>query len=365
MKRILTTLVPVFFVGLFTAQAQVVPLGVIRGRVIDDSTHTPLFLANAYVANTVLGSAADTLGRFVINRIPVGPQTLIVSFVGYKTSITDIRVDESGSSDVVIRLKPKQLQAAPVEVTARIPTQWKRDLEKFQRWFLGTSENAQHCRLLNPEILDFSSGGDWIEFEATPPEQPLQIENRALGYKVYYILTRFRYVQKHLETGGVARFEPLVPRDSDEALLWRENRRQAYYGSLRHFLSSLIKRTYEKEGFEISRTNDVPGRYHEDVNVDAMVHPTSSAYRKMLTFRDYLEVTYTKANAEEGYETYEWRVGTKLPSGHQQQTSWILLDAPDVIVDADGNVDGPFVIQVIGYWTFQRIANLLPTDYKP
>ena len=346
------------------ALAQVVPTETIRGQVIDDSTGAPLLLANVYVANTALGCASDSVGRFVINNVPVGQHTLIASLVGYTTCLTELRVNESGVPGMVVRLKPKQLQAAAVEINARVPTRWKQDLEKFQHWFLGTTANARLCKILNPEILDFTSGGDWIEFEAMPSDQPIQIENRALGYKVYYILTRFRYVQGHLETGGVARFEPLASKDSDEALQWRENRVRAYYGSMRHFLSSLVKRTYQKEGFEISRTRDVSDKYHEDVSADEILRATNSAFRKTLSFRGYLEVTYAKANADEGYQTYEWRVGTTLPSGRLPQTSWISLEAPDVDVDMDGNVDGPFVIQVVGYWTYLRIADLLPSDYK-
>jgi hypothetical protein len=365
MNRVLFILFALLLIFPDQSPSQTVPQATIRGRVIDDSTGTAVFLANAYVANTVLGSTTDSTGKFEINRVPVGPHTLIVSLVGYRTVLTELDVNESESPIVTVRLKPKQLQAAEVEVTARVPTEWKKNLQTFERWFLGTSENARFCKILNPEILDFTSGGDWIEFEAIPPQQPIKIENRALGYTVYYILTRFRYVQKHLETGGVARFESLVPRDSDEARSWHQNRLRSYFGSLRHFLSSLARRTYNKEGFEILHTTDILGRYREDVNVDEIVHATALPFKKILTFRGYLEVTYAKANAEKSYSIYEWRVGTTLPSGKQPQTSWIFLDAPDVTVDMDGNIDGPFVIQETGYWTFLRIANMLPSDYTP
>jgi hypothetical protein len=347
------------------AISQTVPQGTIRGRVIDDSTNAPVFLANAYVANTVLGSTTDSTGQFTIEHVPVGPHTLIVSFIGYQTTLTELDVNETEGPNVLVRLKPKVLQAAAVEITAKVPTDWKKNLHTFERWFLGTSENAHQCKILNPEILDFTAGGDWVEFEAAPPQQPIKIENRALGYTVYYILTRFRYVQKHLETGGVARFEPLVPHDSDEAALWRDNRRKTYYGSLRHFLSSLVRGTCRQEGFEVARETEIFGDYRESLNPADLVQPTASPFRKILSFRDYLEVTYTKADAQDAYNTYEWRVGPAVPMGRQPQTSWIALQAPDVIIDADGNVDGPFVIQVTGYWTFLRVADLLPMDYHP
>ena len=365
MNRRSSTLIFLLFLCSVPSAAQQVPEGTIRGRVIDDSTGAPVFLANAYVANTVLGSTTDSTGQFAIEHVPVGPHSLIVSFVGYQTKFTDVDVNETEESTVFVRLRPKALQAAPVEITAAVPKGWQKNLRTFERWFLGTSENAGKCKILNPEILNFTTGGDWIEFEATTPDQPIKIENQALGYTVYYILTRFRYVEKHLETGGVARFEPLVPRDSSEAERWRKNRRRAYYGSLRHFLSSLVRGTTWKEGFEVARVTEIPGRHHEPVDPKTLIQPTSSPYRKILSFRNYLEVTFTKTDAQDAYSTYEWRVGPADATGGQPQRSWIALQARDVMIDADGNVDGPFVIQVTGYWTFLRVADLLPMDYHP
>lgn len=364
MTRILST-IALLLVCMDPLSAQIVPQGTIRGRVVDDSTNLPVFLANAYVANTVLGSSTDSTGHFVIEHVPVGPHTLIVSFIGYRTALTELDLSESGNSPLVVRLRPKELQAAAVEIKATVPGDWRKNLATFERWFLGTSENARLCKIINPEILDFTSGGEWIEFEATPPQQPVRIENRALGYTVYYILTRFRYVQKHLETGGVARFEPLTPRDADEASRWQKNRVKAYEGSLRHFLSSLVSGTTGREGFEVTHVTQVLGRYRDDVDLRAIVHPTASPFKKTLSFNDYLEVTYTRADAEEAYSNYEWKVGPSMPSGHEPQTSWIALEAPDVTIDADGNIDGPFVIQETGYWTFLRVADLLPMDYHP
>ena len=57
----------------------------IRGKVIDSDSRSPVFGATVVVLNTdpLIGSTTDERGHFVIERVPVGRQTLRVQSVGY------------------------------------------------------------------------------------------------------------------------------------------------------------------------------------------------------------------------------------------------------------------------------------------
>jgi hypothetical protein len=57
----------------------------IRGRVVDSQTEAPLFGAVLIVRNSnpVLGTRTDIDGNFVIEKVPVGRQTVDVSHIGY------------------------------------------------------------------------------------------------------------------------------------------------------------------------------------------------------------------------------------------------------------------------------------------
>jgi len=57
----------------------------VKGRVFDRETKDPLPGANVLVKGTSIGASSDINGNFVIRNVPVGPQTLLVTYVGYKS----------------------------------------------------------------------------------------------------------------------------------------------------------------------------------------------------------------------------------------------------------------------------------------
>jgi len=57
-------------------------VGVVRGTVMDKNTEEPLVGANIIVKGTSIGAATDLEGKFIIRNIPVGSQTLTISYIG-------------------------------------------------------------------------------------------------------------------------------------------------------------------------------------------------------------------------------------------------------------------------------------------
>lgn len=82
------------------------PTGSISGKVRDFDTKLPLAGATVYVASTGQGAASGTDGGFAIRNIPVGPYTIIFSYVGYE-SLTQ--------TDVIVR--PDRITFTDVELT--------------------------------------------------------------------------------------------------------------------------------------------------------------------------------------------------------------------------------------------------------
>ena len=58
----------------------------IRGKVVDKDTYLPLIGATVILKNTepVMGTVTDGNGYYAITNVPVGRQTVVVSFIGYK-----------------------------------------------------------------------------------------------------------------------------------------------------------------------------------------------------------------------------------------------------------------------------------------
>jgi hypothetical protein len=352
--------VPPFFFNPQTLQSQFIPHAIIRGRVFDDSTRAPLPLTNVFISNSTIGTAADAEGGFELKGVPFGTQEIVASIVGYAPQTKILRLTDSSTYEVEFRLKQRPVQIPGLEVEAKAPKKWKRYLRRFIDVFFGSTPNAEQCRLLNPEVLDFALADPDI-FTATA-RAPLEIENRALGYRIQCFLDFFSdaptvvfpvvdmtlpSIPRKTEYVYRTRFTPLEPENEEELTRWKENRRKTYYGSERHFLYSLVRKNCKAAGFEVdsvySRLRGSP--IWTAVNADKLFGRGDFVFERKLFFSGVLEVVY-KADGV-------------------TQNSIIQLSQPIVVVQTDGLLADPLSITTYGYWATQRAAEMLPIDYSP
>ncbi|HQM37146.1 MAG TPA: carboxypeptidase-like regulatory domain-containing protein, partial [Candidatus Marinimicrobia bacterium] len=93
--------------------------GTIRGRVYDKNTKDPLSYANIMIKGTTIGTAADADGMYSITNTPDGPQTVVVSYIGYVTLEVDLNIPDGGTVRRDFGLEPEVLQGKEVIVTAQ------------------------------------------------------------------------------------------------------------------------------------------------------------------------------------------------------------------------------------------------------
>jgi len=332
----------------------------IIGKVVDGSNGKPIHFANVFLANTTMGCATDKNGIFSIVNVPLGTYELVVSMIGYEPATMEIRLKEGKPEEFKLRLKPKVLQAPRIEVEAPYPHEWRRHLQTFKKQFIGTSSNASHCKILNPEVLDFNLDVKTQALKAKASET-LQIENRALGYRIYFLLNDFTYRNDGSITyQGQPRFEEFSPKNEKEEKNWRENRRQAFNGSLRHFLHAAAIGDFEDEGFFVSiLLNLVEGNdrlYKYRTLADDLLSSGEREFERILSFPYYLRVIYNKEE-----EPLEFSVNPTVT-----QTSWLhMSQGIDVTINTSGHIYNPFALTTYGYWAWERIAEALPLDYLP
>lgn len=356
------------------------PSARVSGRIVDATTGEALPLVNVFIANTMLGSATDAEGRFEIRTIPPGVYDLVVSMIGYEVKTISLSLAAGVSQTVDIRLKQKPIETAPVEVTAKDPAEWRALLKRFERLFIGTTQNAEMTHIVNPEVLDltYNESSGQLEARAT---SPLVVENRALGYRLHFILQLFVERDGVTKYGGVARFEELTPANDKEMNRWKQNRLRAYRGSRRHFFAALFADRLREEGFIARLVSSVGG----DVRTSGMsrgikgaeiLSPTEREYEKVVEFPDYLEVVYVGEPEESAYLDYPGKVRRAASSGplsprtwkdetRGEQTSWLALQKRSVIINSSGLIYDPLAFVVYGYWSFERIADTLPLEYIP
>jgi TonB-dependent receptor len=91
----------------------------IKSLVLDKITKEPLTGANVIIQGTSLGAAADLDGRFIIRNVPIGKQTLVISYIGYNSLTIELNVSSSGIEEQRFYLEPKTLEGETVVITAQ------------------------------------------------------------------------------------------------------------------------------------------------------------------------------------------------------------------------------------------------------
>ena len=78
----------------------------VKGIVVDKSSQNPLLGANVILLNSnpLNGTVTDLNGNFILINVPVGRQSLKVSFVGYQTiELTELIV--SSAKELVLKIE--------------------------------------------------------------------------------------------------------------------------------------------------------------------------------------------------------------------------------------------------------------------
>ncbi len=92
--------------------------GRITGRVYDKDTGNPLTGANIAIEGTLLGTASNSHGTFVLDQVPPGKVELDISYLGYKSDIRFLNMHPDSSVNIVVSLRPLTLSAGNVVVTS-------------------------------------------------------------------------------------------------------------------------------------------------------------------------------------------------------------------------------------------------------
>ena len=93
--------------------------GSIAGFITDGSTNEPLVGANIYVMGTSLGSASDGDGRYSIPNLPIGKQTIKISYIGYKSTEIEVMINSNERITQDVGLNYATIEGKTIEVTAQ------------------------------------------------------------------------------------------------------------------------------------------------------------------------------------------------------------------------------------------------------
>ncbi|MBD3617528.1 MAG: carboxypeptidase-like regulatory domain-containing protein [Gracilimonas sp.] len=337
--------------------------GIVAGRLTDTDTKEPLQGAHVFLSGTKIGAQTDRAGRYFIRDIPPGFYRLVISRIGYGRKTYGLNVRPGDRKNIDLSLKQVVYEMSEIDVAPQ-GRKWQKNYERFEELFLGYTEEADSTVILNPEVLRFDSNF-WGRLTAEALA-PLKIENHALGYYITYYLDEFKHTGIRTFWDGEPLFTAMIPSDSLQQIRWEENRRKAFYGSMRHFWLSLLHDRLEEEGFLLYnvKKSRQPGMADNrwPVTVDNLVRPDENLYLYRVQYSGFLEVIFTQEAIDPRY--LDWTQDRDLGPG-SPQISWLELNERSITVDADGEVIEPYGVIQLGYFGFRRLADLTPRGYRP
>lgn len=355
---------------------------VLMGKIIHKETKQPIPDANVYISHTTRGSTTNKYGVYEIKNIS-GKFWLVVSHVAFKDTAIEIHIDNERDYTFNFELTPRVYQINPIIV---IPDYDRiKNTDRFIKAFIGTSENAKYTYIQNTSHLEFKVNNNNV-LKAIAHE-PLIITNKALGYKIEYSLFHFVATDNYVKYTGFPKFHYLKSNQIDSIALWNENRRRTYLGSLRHFLYAICK-NYEitagnleepvfkinvedetedgykleyantnyliKNGFEVLYTSSLKPEFGISpittiINTNNFLFQSDTKNEFYLKFKNFWEIRYNTAY---------------LNDKTKHHISWITLENDSVLIDNRGRYYQTFGIKLSGYWSKERMADMLPYEYS-
>ncbi len=410
---------PVMRIGLlmllFCFSAQVATAqNTLKGKVLAADTKQPIHLANVFLSNTSIGTVTNAEGLFTLDYFPPGRYDVVVSCIGYESYVATIQYTQLPLT-IEINLKPRINILDEVIVEPYEKNGWDKYGQFFMDNFIGTSALAKDCKLKNPKTVRFRYNKKESILRAFADE-PLILENRALGYILKYDLKTFEYNYgtRIFYFQGYPLFEEMKTGRKRLEKRWEEKRADTYYGSIMHFMRSLFRNKLTEEGFEVRKLIKI--REEEKKRVRALFNKraysnslgrivvndsilgggnmdSAQYYRKVMNqpekmnvlinkvlpgdsiafaidnftaglfFEDYLQVIYLYKQVPDEYvQANRMSVQPKMPV-----VSEVFLPRKNTIaVLANGSYYEGIDMISSGYWGWwEKLAAMLPYDYKP
>jgi hypothetical protein len=392
----------------------------IIGRVLNGETNMPIPNASVFITNTSKGTITSNTGEFELRGIPAGNYDLVISSVGYATQVFSFS-SEKLPLNVKVLLAPKAAELETVTVEPFEKNGWQEWGVFFTENFIGTTDAAKLCRIRNYKTIRFRFSKKKNVLTAVA-EEPLIIENRALGYKIQYQLEEFRFNfnDRTLFYLGYTLFEDMAKGKKRVPKRYIENRKKAYEGSMVHFIRSLYSNDLLNNGFETRRMVRIPNTEKKRVKdimsarakarvglisgpknivvreggivatpsagndsteyyrrimqqqdytdvlgkailtADSLVSSTADSSR-YLFFTDYLQIKYTKGLESQAF----LKTMMERRSAYHPISLVFLLENNAIEIASNGSYYPPQNLFSSGYWAWsEKISHLLPLDYK-
>lgn len=366
--------------------------------------------AAVYVSGYKIATVSNNEGKFTLPKLAPGNYDILVQMIGYLPYSKNVIISDKA---VTLNITLQENISLLKEVVIKPDPNRAYYVALFKDFFIGKTPNAANCKILNTHVLIIDD--DKTQSLLTIKSSDfLIIENKALGYKLRYLLEYFEYDyhKKMIFYAGHPHFEEMKGSRVMQKK-WLKNREIAYNGSSEHFFKSLYDNTIMQEGFVINKISKIPntsrppdslinakirqltlGRNgltnvltfdgsdslsywlkkrkdpkefsvvsRKDVLVDTLVKTLNNDL-KTIKYNDELYVVYKNEKETPAYNSSGLKQNRPMDlEGYQ--ISIVQLLHPSASFYANGTISDPRALLYKGFWAYEKVADMVPMDYIP
>lgn len=334
---------------------------------VTDSVGMPQKAATVFLSGTKRITASNNNGEFTFEGMMPGTYQLAVSMIGFMPYAQNITLQQRVLK-VNVALKTKTMTLREVVIGAKPPNY----MSLFRTAFIGDSENALECRILNPGVIKFHFDKK-EQILTVSADDFLILESKRLGYRIKYQLKDFSYNANFygVSYDGETSFEEMPGTDKQKKV-WAKNRLETYKGSKMHFLRSVYNGKTKKEGFAVynlyklnpvisMRVNSGPIEIDADeIDVNKLTMVTDSGLMALNFNTWYIDYYGSKPKIEYIQKTD----GPTRKIRKDDFGSVLKRVAEQALIDSRGSTDyRTFYVQ--GFMGDKRVGDQLPFEYQP
>lgn len=362
---------------LFLIAIQVIGQKKLSGLISDKKTGKPIANVDVSIVNYSIGTTTNAEGSFIIKNIPASATEVLISHTSYKPILKKLNTLANG--DLNVELDQEEVDLNEVTIVAKKDKKRKKQLKIFKNEFLGHTANSRYCEILNPEVITFTENDDGSLYANA--RGLIEIKNNSTGYYVSFLLESFSLKGNLISYSGKPIFSPIKAENTTDSVKWKNKREKTYLGSKTHFFNALFADKLFDEGFEISRTRLSSNVFYEVEKLKSKKVVSKEGDRFIVNWKGYLRVGYRNesdpfarsnnegmtSNTNLGHPSEKDMIQQgSTPSGTSEiiQVSYLYLRKPNINVLNVGEIINSKYIVEYGYWNNERVADLLPFDYK-
>lgn len=329
----------------------------ITGKIINKHTKQPIQNVEIFISGTTIGTTTGKDGTFSI-KSPYIPCHLGVTHVSYQSRV--FTITSASHLNIELILNSRNIN----EVKVKGKNLRRKNLRLFYKYFMLNADREQ-IKILNDSVLKFKRSE--YNFHAYC-KSPLLIENRYLGYRIKVLIQDFSICKKQQPGGKNVKLKSISGEDSYKlsAFYFYENlptknalhiqnialnRRGHYYGSLRHFLTSLYFKKLNSNGYLI--------KHHSDSTVAAFTLTYEERNLKRYKFnKDLLNVTYYYDNEQRPKQL-------PLTMGEYFYSNTTFMSLGKEFDVRPNGTSSNLSFEIRGDMGQRSLVNTLPNDYEP